>query len=276
MYCKKCGRKLDENTRFCDRCGQSVKAESKYKSKKKEIEELAESRIERSRLREEKEKQKKEKLNKNGVSDRTVITVIVLIALVILIIPAVISYRIMTKNSENALWRTHDGTVEINATPVPTEKPKQAANESEPQSTPYTITENINKDGYREFKFDEKVFLYPADFVKANTGGTSRLKIADSAGDGSIELKTETASTNKPQELMMEFASSDPANKVTSSRAGDGKYVIDIENSGRITHRKCVILMGQAISYSFTYDADSKYRQLYEQYIEYMDKAFTY
>ena len=48
MYCKNCGKKLDKNTRFCERCGTSVNRENTPPQKKEEIDELAKSRLERN------------------------------------------------------------------------------------------------------------------------------------------------------------------------------------------------------------------------------------
>ena len=47
MYCKNCGRQLKEGTRFCDRCGQSVRKnnQNSQTTKRKEIEELKAERI---------------------------------------------------------------------------------------------------------------------------------------------------------------------------------------------------------------------------------------
>ena len=270
MYCKRCGRKLDDSSRFCDRCGKSVKNNNE-KTRKQEIEELAESRIERSNKRKERENNKQTK--KGHVSDKTVIITIAVIVIVILTASAIIPYVLMTRESDNAIWRSQDGTVAINATPTP--EVEESTN-NEPSSTPYTLTENINEDGYSLYEFDGREFLYPSIFKKANTGGVAKLKLVDGEGEGIIELNTETAVSTKAHDLMLEFAKSSPENEVVLSRAGADWYIIDIENSGNVIHRKCVISEGIAISYDFTYSATSKYLSLYKQYINYMDEAFNY
>ena len=196
---------------------------------------------------------------------------IVMVALAILAVPAIISYNVFTSNSEDALWRTQDGSMMVNQTETPSPKPTQKTD----SSTPYTVTENTNEDGYKEFEFDGKVFLYPSTFIKGNSGGESRLRVVDSSGDGTIDLKVDMAS-DKPQKLMMEYAKSDGANDVKSSRAGDDWYNINIQTDTDIIHRKCVVVGGEAMSYTFTYPKNSKYASLYEQYIEYMDEKFSY
>ena len=262
MYCKKCGKKLDKNTRFCERCGTSVNRENTPVQKKEETEELAKSRLERSVTK-----------KKKRLSDKSIILIVILAVLIIMAVPAFISYSVMTDHSKDALWRTQDGSAKMNATPTPeaTDSPKETDS-----STLYTLTDNINEDGYAEYEFDKKVFLYPSDFVKASTGGESRLKVVDSAGDGVIELKIKSDNDQKPQQLMLDYAQSDGANKVQTSRAGDDWYTIDIINGENFIHRKCVLVNGAAISYTFTYPATSRYKSLYKQYGEYMDKNFNY
>ena len=268
MYCKKCGKKLDDNRRFCKRCGSSVSGgESAIKAKKREIEKLSNNRKKRDAQRKADEKKK----SKTRISEKTLLLIIILVALIILAVPAIISYNMFTNNSEDAIWRTQDGSMKVNetSTPMPKETPKTD------NSTPYTVTENTNEDGYREFEFDGKIFLYPSTFAKGNSGGESRLRLADSSGDGIIELKTEVAN-DKPQKLMMNFAQSDPQYDVKSSRAGDDWYNIDIHTATDVIHRKCVVVSGQEVSYTFTYPKNSKYEALYQQYIEYMDEKFSY
>ena len=178
-----------------------------------------------------------------------------------------------TRNSEDAVWRTQDGSVEVNKTEDKTPTEKVESNND--NSTPYTVTENTNEDGYKEFEFDGNVFLYPSTFTKGNSGGESRLKVVDSSGDGVIELKIENA-TDKPQKLMMAFAQSDAEYDVKSSRAGDDWYTIDIQSNTDIIHRKCEVVDGDAISYTFTYPKNSRYASLYKQYIDYLDEKFKY
>ncbi len=273
MYCKRCGRKLDENSRFCDRCGKSVKTNSAEKTRKKEIEELAQSRIKRNNKLKEQEIINKPK--KEGISDRIIITIIVIVIAAILVASMLITYNLWTNSSNNAAWRSQDGTALMNATPTP-EAPEVDNTEDEPSKTPVKLTGNINEDGYSVYEFDGKEFLYPSVFKTTNTGELAKLRLVDSEGEGTIELNVQNAVKSKAHDLMLEYAKDNPENEVVSSRAGADWYIIDIENAGLLTHRKCVISNGLAISYDFTYNASSRYIQLYEQYIEYMDEAFNY
>lgn len=271
MYCKRCGRKLDESSRFCDRCGKSVKNNSAEKTRKKEIEELAQSRIKRNKKLKEQENIKNPK--KQGISDRSVIIIILIVIALILFASILITYNSWVKSSDNALWRSQDGSVVINATPTPEVK---ETNVNEPSSTPFTLTGNVNEDGYSVHEFDGKKFMYPSVFKKSNTNEMVKLRLTDTEGEGVIELDVQNAVKSKAHDLMLKFAQDNPENEVISSRAGADWYIIDLENAGLLTHRKCVISNGLAISYNFTYNADSRYTQLYEQYIEYMDDSFNY
>ncbi len=271
MYCKRCGRKLDENSRFCDRCGKSVKTNSAEKTRKKEIEELAQSRIKRNKKLKEQGTINK---SKKGISDRGVIIIIAVVIVAILVASMLITYNMWIKATDDAIWRSQDGSVLMNATPAPE---VEESSEKEPSKTPVKLTGNVNEDGYSVYEFDGKSFLYPSVFKTANTGTDSaKLRLVDSEGEGTIELNIQNAVKSKAHDLMLEYAKDNPENEVVSSRAGADWYIIDIENSGLLTHRKCVISNGLAISYDFTYNASSRYIQLYEQYIEYMDDSFSY
>ncbi len=271
MYCKRCGRKLDESSRFCDRCGKSVKNNSAEKTRKKEIEELAQSRIKRNNKLKEQENINNPK--RSGISDKSVIIIILLIVALILLSSILITYNAWVKSSNNAIWRSQDGSVLVNATPTP-EVSNSAPNES--SGKPVTLTGNVNEDGYSVYEFDGRKFMYPSVFKKANTNDIVKLRLTDTEGEGIIELDVQNAVKSKAHDLMLQYAKDNPENEVVSSRAGADWYIIDIENSGLLTHRKCVISNGLAISYNFTYNADSRYIQLYEQYIEYMDDSFNY
>ncbi len=271
MYCKRCGRKLDDTSRFCDRCGKSVKSNSAEKTRKKEIEELAQSRIKRNKKLKEQENINNPK--KQGISDRSVIIIILVVIIVILLASILGTYFWLVGATNDEIWRSQDGSVVMNATPTPEVINN---NENTPSSTPFTLTGNVNEDGYSAYEFDGKKFMYPSVFKKSNTNDVVKLRLTDTEGEGIIELDVQNAVKSKAHDLMLKFAQENPENEVISSRAGANWYIIDLESAGVLTHRKCVISNGLAISYNFTYNADSRYTQLYEQYIEYMDDSFNY
>ena len=97
--CPFCGEKLDDNARFCKRCGLSASGESAVQAKKREIEKLSQNRRKRNARRKVEEKKKK---NKIRISEKTLSLLIVLMALAILAVPAIISYNVFRSNSEDA------------------------------------------------------------------------------------------------------------------------------------------------------------------------------
>ena len=69
MYCKKCGRKLKDGMRYCDRCGLSVNQSKKGSREAREIEiqELKQERLNRKEKLQKKETKKK-RINKRHMN----------------------------------------------------------------------------------------------------------------------------------------------------------------------------------------------------------------
>ena len=281
MYCKKCGRKLEDGKRFCDRCGQSVRQSQKSDNemRRRKAYELKQERLNRKQKLQEKEKKLKEKKNKANTRRTNILAVIFIILFCILII-AIITYKVTTDKSENAAWRTKDGSVEINATAVPSPSPAPtdksgAVVTAVPTSTAYAITAEMNADGYREFKCSSgAVFPYPSMFIQQNPGGSERLNLYDKSGGASITLTEEGPVSAAARELMSQYAKQQTG-KVKYSRAGDGWYVVETSENDIINHRKCIVANNIAISYNFTYSSASTASTAYREYISYMDEHFT-
>lgn len=280
MYCKKCGRKLDDDMRFCDRCGQSVRQgqQTGKEARKREIKELKEERLNRKQKLQEKDNKKKRKKNSSNKKNTKVLAVIFMLLLLILI--AFITYRAIVKESENAAWRTSDGSVAINATEEPTQSPAPT-NEAgvvitpAPTSTAYAITTEINADGYREFKCTGGAVLpYPASFIQQNTSGNVRLNAYDQTGGGAVTLTEKGPVSGAARELMSEYAKEQSGN-VKYSRAGEGWYVVETEEDGVVRHRKCLVINNIAVYYDFSYSNTSNLAEQYSKYITYMDEHFS-
>ena len=207
MYCKKCGKQLDDNMRFCDRCGQSVR-QSRNKggeARRREIKELKEERLNRKQKLQEKEIKKKQ-IKKRKNQKRTTILAVAFVALFLGLIAAMITWFITVKNSENAAWRTSDGSVAINSTPTP-EAPAM------PTQTAYAITENVNtdevnSDGYREFKGSTPNFVYPASFIKQAAASGMKLNAYDKEGGGAITLSEQGPVSGAAKDLLSEYSQS--------------------------------------------------------------------
>ena len=98
MYCKNCGRQLKEGTRFCDRCGQSVRKnnQNSQTTKRKEIEELKAERLNRKRRLQEKEA--KQARNKKRRKSKGSVMIFIIVALLIAIVSVIIGYNMMAPN----------------------------------------------------------------------------------------------------------------------------------------------------------------------------------
>lgn len=280
MYCKKCGRKLEDGMRFCDRCGQSVR-QSQNSGKEVRRQEIAELKQERlNRKQKLIEKENKKKINKSINRKKMNLLAIIFIILFCILITAVIAYKLTIDKSENAAWRTQDGSVELNASQMPTHTPAPtdkagAVVTAMPTSTAYAITSELNADGYREFKCSGgSVLPYPASFLQQTPDGNTKLNLYDKNGGASITV-TETGPVSlAAKELMSQFAKEQPG-KVQYSRAGDGWYVVETSENDLVHHRKCVIINNIAIAYDFSYSTASTAASTYQQQIAYMDEHFS-
>ncbi|MDD6483811.1 MAG: zinc ribbon domain-containing protein [Clostridiales bacterium] len=272
MYCKKCGRKLDDNMRFCDRCGQSVRQSrnSGGEARRREIKELKEERLNRRQKLEEREiKKKRQKQRKN--KKRTTVLSFIFLALLLCFVAAMISYSFTAEKSQNAPWRTGDGPVALNATPTPEVS-------LAPTQTAYALTaeqnaDPVNSDGYREYTLGGVVFPYPTVFTRQNTSAGVKLSAYDKEGGGNIALTEQSPVSGAAKDRLGEFSRS-CGGDISYSRAGDGWYVIDYSQNGILYHRKALIHNNIEYGYDFSYSADSVSAKDYEEYIRYMDENF--
>lgn len=282
MYCKKCGRQLDDGVRFCDRCGQSVRQSqnSGKEARRKELKELKEERLNRKQKLIEKEQQKQlHKENKKNNLKRTRLLALIFILLLFFLI-IFVTYKVIVEQSENAPWRTTDGSVQLNATEEPdsTTVPSSSPNSSVatlPTATAYAITGEANSDGYKEFNCSGiAVFPYPAVFMQQNSAGNAKLSLYDQTGGGAITLYEEGPVSLAARELMSQYAK-EQTGKVSYSRAGDDWYIVETVNNDLVTHRKCLIINNIAVFYDFTYSTDSVSATSYKEQIQYMDEHFS-
>lgn len=277
MYCKKCGRKLKDGIRYCDRCGLSVNQSKKDSrdAREKEIKELK-----RERLNRKEELQKKEKIKKKTSKKHMNLLAFVFVILFCILIIAVIAYKITIDKSENEIWRTKDGAVELNATSVPaataapTDKNGNAVTTA-PTATAYALTGEINADGYRVFDCGNSLTLpYPVTFEKQRTNENEKLRIYDKSGGASIVVGETGVTSLQAKQLMMEYTGSQQG-KVTYSRAGNNWYIVEIAENDIICHRKAIVASDKLIYFDFTYSSSSSAMATYKTQIEYMDKGFS-
>ena len=277
MYCKKCGRKLKDGMRYCDRCGLSVNQSKKGSREAREIEiqELKQERINRKEKLQKKETKKK-RINKRHMN---ILSAAFIILFCILII-AVIAYKVTIDKSQNEIWRTKDGSVEMNATSVPAATPAPTDKNGNtvtpvPTATAYALTGEINSDGYRVFDCGNSLTVqYPATFEKQRVNENEKLNVYDNSGGASIIVGEESASSLQAKQLMTEYTNSQTG-KVSYSRAGSGWYIVETSENDIICHRKAIIVNNKIVYYDFTYSTTSSSASTYKGQIEYMDKNFS-
>lgn len=288
MYCKNCGRELKDGTRFCDRCGQSVRQSNKSEraARREEIEALKEERLNRKKkmadLEAEKaaKKAKKKQIKKSRKRNTKLIYIIAVILIVL--VSAIVSYIVTTSGSKNAAWKTQDESIELNSTAVPTIQPTQGSSAATPAPSALPTvasepenTDAVNADGYRVFQISDNMsFPYPSSFTKKSVSGDIKLSIMDTVGGATVTL-TQSKSSVSAKELMKEYAQT-TGGTISYSLAGNDWYGITITKNNIIYHRKCLLKDNTLIYYDFQYDENSVSASEYETYINYMDEAFSF
>lgn len=278
MYCKNCGKYLEEGTRFCDRCGQSVRknTNSEQAERHRNIEELKEERLNRKKRLAEQEareeirrKYKKKRRKSTGGAMAFVIAVILLA-----IVSITVSYHLATK----------DSSIKMNndTSPAPTVKTTASSSagnqiQQTPSSTGKAQEEkhsSLSPDGFRVFEINNVGCPYPSGFTKQAVSGSAKLSLTDTVGGATMMVSQELGIKGSPAELMKEYAGTLGVNP-DYSRATKDNYSITAKKNGTVYHRKCIISGSSAIYYDFTYQSTSSSRAQYEQYIEYIDENMT-
>lgn len=283
MYCKNCGKYLEEGTRFCDRCGQSVRknANSEQAVRHQNIEELKEERLNRKKrlaemeAREAMKNKRKKKRRKQNRGLAAFMIIVVLLA----ILSVVIAYSLMRSSSSI----TDGGNSEI----VPSPQATQAASgntavnqTSIPQGTSNPVqngqqgSQTSSSDDYRVFEINNIACPYPSDFSKKSVSGNEKLSLVDSAGGGIMSISQEQGVRTVPSEQMKDYASQ-LGGSVSYSLADKNGYAITVEKNNTVYHRKCIMSGSSAIYYDFQYSAMSSARARYEQCVSYIDNNMT-
>ena len=291
IYCKNCGKALKDGTRFCDRCGQSVRQSQHTESsvKAKQLEELQRERMKRQRakraqerkeeriesLKKKKKQEQRQRRRKNRLVFVTVIAILLFTAIV-----AAISFTVTTMNSDDAAWKTQDGSVNLNSTAVPTMQPDNTPQPATPSPSFSAAKENrdgTDDSGYRICTLSTGLECpYPPGFAKNDTEEGQELNISDSAGGATMKIYTQEYPGGTPSALMKEYARKS-GGTVDYSLAGSSWYAITIKEDGIIRHRKYVIdaQTDSVAYYDFEYDENSSSAADYESYIDYIDDNFS-
>ena len=259
MYCKNCGRHLKEGTRFCDRCGQSVRKNSQTSgsNKRQEIEELKAERLNRKkRLAEKEAKQaemRKRKKKRGGALS------FVVIAVLIAAVSVIIGYRLMAPKS--------GGSIAVTATQLPTGAVQTVSPASSPTAEPADV-----KSGYTSITISGITCPYPSNFHSGTVTGNQKLSVTDALGSATMTVTQEGKSGNV-NDLMREYAR-EIGGEVSYSRAAGDWFAVTTQAQGNVYHRKCILRNDIAVYYDFTYSASSSSAQKYTEYIEYIDANF--
>lgn len=269
MYCKNCGKYLEEGTRFCDRCGQSVRksANSEQAVRHQNIEELKEERLNRKKRlaeMEARETMKNKKKQRRRKQNRKIAAFLIFV-IIIAVISIVVAYNSMRSSS------MIPGGGDTSATPSPAvNTPADGTQGAGGTDVNGTGTETQSGE-YRVFEVNNVACPYPADFSKKTVSGNEKLSLVDSVGGGIMSVSQEQNVTDTPAELMKEYAGAIGVSP-SYSLADKNSYTITSEKNNTVYHRKCIISGNSAIYYDFQYTAMSSSRARYEQCVSYIDK----
>lgn len=254
MYCKSCGRQLKEGMRFCDRCGQSVRKNNQngQPTRRREIEELREERLNRKKRLA--EKQAKQSENRRRKKKKSNVFALILIVIIIGMVSFLIGYWRMDSTSNSS-----DNSVQTTAAPVVTETPESTAKV---------------KSGYSSITIGNLTCPYPADFHANTTASNEKLNITDPLG-GATMIVAQDGKTGEPKDLMLEYLNEIGGTvEDNASHAGSDKYDITVNSGDKVYHRKCILKNGIAVYYDFVYSKGSSSESKYKEYIEYIDANF--
>ncbi len=252
MYCKKCGKKLPDDARFCDRCNTSVR---KKEGRRAQIESLKEERLARKKAKAIEERLK----NIKKVRRRKYITTIY-VALGIVILGGMSVLISYCANSRNNAFVTEEEF----ATPTPVAT-----------ATPDTVdVVGVNNgEGYIEVVVQNSDFAYPDSFVAGKNPEGKLLVLKDKDGDATITLSKEITSLDAIA-LMEKYRDAIENAKAKDSLASSSGYSITIEAGDMIYHKKSYVSNGAELYYEFVYPMDSAKATDYENAIKYMDEFF--
>lgn len=297
MYCKNCGKYLEDGTRFCDRCGQSVRksASSEQAVRHQNIEELKEERLNRKKRLAEMEAREamKNKRKKKRQNQNRKIAAFLLIVILLAAVSIIVTYR-LTRSSSNLAGGNSEQTDAVSTPAVNTQaaQPNTQPNNQTSQnttagtssgaSTAGTSSEDGTSAGtssaadgeYRVFEINNVACPYPSDFSKKTVSGKEKLSLVDSVGGGVMSISQEQNVSGTPAELMKDYAGTIGVSP-SYSLADKDSYAITTEKNNTIYHRKCIISGSTAIYYDFQYSAMSSSRARYEQCIAYIDSNMT-
>lgn len=271
MYCKKCGKKLPDGARFCDRCNMSVR---KQNGKKELIDELKEERLARRQAKAMEERLKKIKKVKSK-RVKTAVTVVILIVLagVLSAVGGWFMVNLDSKPIAQEEKRTKEPE-EPTATPeiVTIGKPELEAVTPTAEPVATAVPATLNTDGYYVVNLGGTEFAYPMNFKTDESGIGNLLSLCDPAGDA-VLIVSKTATGSSAAELMKSYISGMAGVEMESEATGNG-YEVSLKIGDEIYHKKSCVFDGYEIYYEINYPAGTEKRKQYIEAIAYMDDFF--
>lgn len=253
MYCKKCGKKLPEDARFCDRCNTSVR---KKEGRRAQIENLKEERLARKKAQVIEERLK----NIKRARRRRYITTVYIIAGVLVLGGTSVLISYCANSRENAFITEEEFATQ---TPAPTVTPDATG-----------VIEGVNNsEGYIEVAVQNSVFAYPQTFTAGKNPDGKLLVLNDSDGDAKLTFSKEVTSLDSIA-LMEKYRNGIENAKAKDSLASSSGYSITVEAGDMIYHKKSYVSNGAELYYEIVYPTSSLKATDYENTIKYMDEFF--
>ena len=288
MYCKKCGRKLRSEARFCDHCGQSTK-ETKSQTASKTSGTTRTQGSSKARTEYEKNKKQRELERQRVQKNRRTAFFLLLVAVVVAAVLGFASYN-MTKSELDKEKQTTEETLKPEKTEEALQTEDEAIEETEDEEASKNTPKPTEESGeskkndkdyeaiadicniYRDDRMDSIRCPYPESFEQGSKSNKNTvISLVDPLNDGSMMICAETVGTGKSASALMKDYAAGVGGSIKKSRAGDGWYEISFERNNKLNHRKAVIVDGLCVYYDFSYDVDSGEASSYEEYIEYID-----
>lgn len=260
MKCKRCGKEINKNAKFCENCGARIQETSSAGHSKS----------------------KKTEPKRNNTL--MVVLLCILIGIMIFVAAAVGAYMFMD-NGSSVLKESYDkrdkAAAEITAAPATAEP---AANTEKPDNTPKPTakpvsneTENhIAEPTYKIYSDTEMGFscAYPTHFEKYNDNtdeGRYTLQTSDKSVSLRICAEKNDADITLAQSMSM-FKTKNPGD-IEYSKTGNTYYAIRINDNGICRYRYLVSKNEKLYWFDFNYPEE--YRDIYEGYIDHIYRSFT-
>ncbi|MBP3359714.1 MAG: zinc ribbon domain-containing protein [Clostridia bacterium] len=278
MYCKKCGKKLSDSARFCDRCGQpsgtAPKKTQRPAAPQNRTQTLSKrqqdsyDRYRKKQLQKEAEKKRRRKRTR-------IITIwVILIALLGSVGGGLYAYYYTMKNSGGD-WTGANAS----ASPADTQQssPLPSASSETAQAAASATASAAQDNSGCEIYIDNAYGFkcpYPAKFETGTLSNrNTRLSLKDPDGDGEMLISYEKISeTQTAANLMRDYVKGIGVS-ADFNRAGENWYEVDFTRNGKVNHRKAVIIeKNKYVYFDFTYNENTEHKKVYDSYIDYADE----